>query len=49
MSQVDAPPDPAAAVGARASVASRPLVIALAGLVLLVAAVLAWATFGRAP
>lgn len=49
MSQVDAPPDPAAAVGARASVASRPLVIALAGLVLLVAAVFAWATFGRAP
>ena len=49
MSQVDAPPDPAAAVDARASVASRPLVIALVALCLLVAAVFAWATFGRAP
>ncbi len=49
MNQVDAPPDPAAAVDARASVASRPLVIALVALCLLVAAVFAWATFGRAP
>ena len=47
--RVSAPTDPSAEVDARSGAVSRPLVIALAGLVLLVAAIFVWAIFGRAP
>jgi multidrug efflux pump subunit AcrA (membrane-fusion protein) len=46
---IRATPDPAAEVDARDGAVSRPLVLALAGLVLLVAAIVVWALFGRAP
>lgn len=46
---VSAPSDPAAEVDSRSGGVSRPLVFALAGLVLLVVAIFVWAIFGRAP
>ena len=46
---VSAPADPAAEVDSRSGGVSRPLVFALVGLVLLVAAIFVWAIFGRAP
>lgn len=49
MSQVEAPPDPAAAVNRRGASVGRPLVIALLGLTLIVLAIGVWTVFGRAP
>jgi multidrug resistance efflux pump len=46
---ITAPPDPAAEVDARSGAVSRPLVLALMGLCLIVLAILTWAIFGRAP
>ena len=46
---VEAPTDPAAAVDEREVPISRPLAVALAGLVFLMAALGVWAVFGRAP
>ncbi len=47
--RIDAPTDPAAAVNESDKPLSRPLVVSLIGLIVLVAAVLVWAVFGRAP
>jgi multidrug efflux pump subunit AcrA (membrane-fusion protein) len=49
MSAVEAPLDPADAVDARGASVGRPFVVALVGLCLVVAAILVWAIFGRAP
>lgn len=46
---VQSPADPAAAVEARSSTMTRPLILVLAGLCLVVIAILVWAVFGRAP
>lgn len=46
---VEAPADPAAAIDDRERPVSRPLVIALLGLVFIVLAIAVWAVFGRAP
>ena len=49
MSQVQAPSDPSAAVDERGGVITRPLLLTLVGLGLVVVAALAWGLFGRAP
>lgn len=49
MSQVEAPPDPAAVVDQRASSLGRPLVLVLIGLFLVMLAIVVWAIFGRVP
>ena len=46
---VEAPTDPAAAIDGRDNSVSRPLAFTLAGLVIIVAAIVVWALFGRAP
>ena len=46
---ITAPADPAASVAERGAPVTRPLLIALIGLALLVAAAIVWAIFGRAP
>jgi hypothetical protein len=46
---ISAPPDPATEVDARSGTLSRPLVLALLGLCLIVLAIFVWAIFGRAP
>lgn len=46
---VKAPADPAAAVEERGSTMTRPLILVLIGLCLVVFAILVWAVFGRAP
>lgn len=46
---VKAPADPAAAVEERGSTMTRPLILVLIGLCLVVVAILVWAVFGRAP
>jgi multidrug efflux pump subunit AcrA (membrane-fusion protein) len=47
--RIEAPIDPAAAVNESDKPLSRPLVLSLIGLIVLVAAVLVWVVFGRAP
>ena len=47
--RIEGPIDPAAAVNEYDKPLSRPLVVSLIGLIVLVAAVLVWAVFGRAP
>ncbi len=49
MSSIQAPTDPAAVVDKRASSLGRPLLVTLAGLCLVVAAIVVWAFFGRVP
>ncbi len=49
MNSIQAPPDPAAVVDQRAASLGRPLLVALIGLCLVVAAIVVWALFGRVP
>jgi len=49
VSNVQAPPDPAAAVDQRGTSVGRPLVFVLAGLCLVILGILLWSFFGRAP